>query len=65
MDFNNIFSLKQTDSPEWETTFFKYKMYKKGTLHLEFKDKDLIQKLNYYVCAEKKWIMPKDFKFKI
>lgn len=64
-DYEKILSLANIEVQQWETTFFKFKMYKKWTLHLEFKNKEALQKLNLYVCAEKKWLIPTDFKFKI
>lgn len=63
LDFSKIISLKNVWVSVWETTFFKFKMYKKWTLHLEFKDKELIKKFNYYVCAERKILIPKAWKW--
>lgn len=39
-----------------ESTFFKIKFFKKGTIHLEFKDLDLWNEFNYRACVGKKWM---------
>ncbi|WP_419871039.1 DUF4942 domain-containing protein [Chryseobacterium sp. CT-SW4] len=48
---------------ECESTFFKIKFHKKGTIHLEFKDKELWDEFNYQACLGKNWI-PDDEKRK-
>ncbi len=41
---------------EFETTFFDGKIFKKGTLHLTFKDLDLLAEFNRRAAIGKKWI---------
>jgi hypothetical protein len=36
-------------------TFFEARMFKKGTVHLKFKDKQLLDDFNYKVASEKGW----------
>lgn len=38
------------------STFFDIKFYKKGTLHLRFKDNFLWQEFNMRACASKQWL---------
>ncbi len=40
----------------YKSEFFKFKGFKKGTLHLEFLDDKLYQDFNHFVCASKNWI---------
>lgn len=44
----------------WESEFFKFKWYLKGTLHLEFKDKFLWQEFNTRACAKRQWLPAKE-----
>lgn len=39
-----------------ESQFFTYKFWKKGTLHIEFKDKSLWEEFNMRACAGKMWL---------
>ena len=39
-----------------ESTFFKIKFFKKGTIHLEFKDLDLWKEFNFRACSSRNWI---------
>lgn len=41
-----------------DTKYFKAVMYKKGTVHLEFKDMELLQKFNLFAARNKKWLPP-------
>jgi len=50
----------QETSTKCESTFFKIKFFKKGTLHLEFKDLDLLRKFNIVACKGKGWL-PDDY----
>ncbi|PJC58181.1 MAG: hypothetical protein CO025_09935, partial [Ignavibacteria bacterium CG_4_9_14_0_2_um_filter_37_13] len=36
--------------------FFSMRCYKKGTLHLEFRDESLWHEFNMRACANKKWL---------
>jgi hypothetical protein len=46
---------------EIESTFFKkISFYKKGTLHLTFKDEDVLRKFNIIACKGKDWL-PNDY----
>lgn len=45
------------ETGEWHGSyFFRFKMYKKGTLHIEFKDETLWKKFNLEACKGKNWI---------
>jgi len=63
-NYDNIIKLENIKD-SWETEFFKVKMYKKWTLHLTFKDIELVKQFNLQICKNKKWIAPGDFKFKV
>lgn len=39
-----------------ESQFFTYKFWRKGTLHIEFKDKWLWEKFNIAACSGKNWL---------
>lgn len=41
-----------------ESEFFTWKFYKKGTLHIEFKDPKLWEKFNLAACKGKNWLPP-------
>lgn len=42
---------------EWhDSEFFEFKMFKKGTLHLKFKDENLWKKFNIQACSAKNWL---------
>lgn len=43
-----------------ESSLFIASVYKKGTLHLEFKDEKAVQRFNFFVCAHKGWL-PRDY----
>ncbi|PRY35067.1 uncharacterized protein DUF4942 [Spirosoma oryzae] len=44
------------DSGEHESTFFYFRCYKKGTLHLRFKDEKLWEEFNRQACKGKMWL---------
>lgn len=48
------------DEPPESTFFKKIYYYKKGTLHLTFKDEDLLRKFNIIACKGKEWL-PDDY----
>jgi hypothetical protein len=42
---------------EWqESYFFEWKWFKKGTLHIVFKDEDIWKRFNFEACAGRNWI---------
>lgn len=43
-----------------ETEFFIVSVYKKGTMHLTFKDENIRRRFNIFVCAQKNWL-PHDY----
>lgn len=47
---------------ELESTFFKIKFWKKGTVHLYFKDEKLWDRLNMIACDQKNWLPPEEKK---
>lgn len=44
----------------YESYFFRFRCYKKGTIHLEFKEKHIYEKFNLIACKGKNWL-PSDF----
>ena len=40
----------------YESEFFKFKIFKKGTMHLEFKEVFLYEQFNKIACKNKNWI---------
>lgn len=40
----------------FENNFFLVKLYKKGTIHITFKDNDVLTKLNYLGAKNKNWL---------
>lgn len=49
-------------SDEFETTYFKVRTYLKGTIHITFKDKDLLERFNYEAAKGRNWL-PDDYKY--
>jgi hypothetical protein len=47
---------------ELESTFFKIKFWKKGTIHITFKDDKLWDLLNMIACDMKNWLPPEEKK---
>ncbi len=43
-----------------DTKFFEINVYKKGTIHFKFKDKDLLRRFNIEACKGKEWL-PMDY----
>ena len=43
---------------ECESEFFEIKFYKKGTIHLKFKDRELLERFNYMAARGKMWLPP-------
>ncbi len=43
-----------------DTKFFEISVYKKGTIHFRFKDKDLLRRFNIEACKGKEWL-PMDY----
>ena len=43
-----------------ESEFFKIRFFKKGTIHLEFKDEWVYQRFNQMACGGKGWLMGTD-----
>ncbi len=41
-----------------ETKYFKVTLYKKGTLHLVFRDEKLLEKFNLFAARHKNWLPP-------
>jgi len=49
-------AFKDRECRETESTFFKMRFFKKGTLHLVFKDVELHRELNRFVWGKKGWL---------
>lgn len=45
-----------------ESTFFTIKFYKKGTIHLTFKDLNIWKEFNYRACRFKNWLPNDEYK---
>lgn len=41
-----------------ELKYFYVTIYKKGTVHIEFKDQKLVDRFNIYACQHKNWLPP-------
>jgi hypothetical protein len=48
----------QSFDNEGESQFFTWKFFKKGTLHITFKDKSLWERFNLSACEGKNWLPP-------
>lgn len=46
-----------------ESTYFKISVFKKGTIHLEFLDEDILRRFNVTACRHKQWL-PYDYGMK-
>jgi len=58
-----IWSYNQYDcGKKYESEFFELVGYKKGTLHLTFKDPSLLEKFNVFVAKQRNWL-PDDYKY--
>ena len=53
---NDVQSGKREFTDSCESMFFNMRIYKKGTLHLDFKDLKLLEDFNRAVAKGKKWI---------
>ena len=40
----------------YDSEFFRFKMFLKGTMHIEFKDKYLYEQFNIIACSGKNWL---------
>jgi len=49
-------SRNPNDMRNIESTFFKMSAYKKGTIHLTFRDLDVLRRWNLAVCKERNWV---------
>ncbi len=58
--FNEISPISEMKSlrfGEWlDSEFFEIKLFKKGTLHIQFKDKDLLRRFNVAACQGRNWL---------
>jgi hypothetical protein len=62
--FDKLGKIKTGDEFESEVDshFFKLKFFKKGTLHLYFKDEKLWDEFNMRACLNKKWLPDQEAK---
>jgi hypothetical protein len=59
IDFERINGVNQTGSNYGELAdshFFTFRRYKKGTIHLTFKDLQLLKDFNFMACSNKAWL---------
>ena len=54
----NQFSIDDKHAGEVHSTFFRVRFYKKGTIHLYFKDLELLKQFNYLVAKSRNWLPP-------
>lgn len=53
----DVFNKDEVLFGQWgDSEFFRAKLYKKGTLHIEFKDKYLHEQFNIIACKNKNWL---------
>ncbi len=50
--------IAKNDLKNIETNYFKINIYKKGTVHFEFKDINLLKKFNMVTAQAKNWLPP-------
>ena len=50
----------QWENNNIDSTYFKISVYKKGTIHLTFKDMNILRRFNVVACQEKDWL-PDDY----
>ncbi|HOD97367.1 MAG TPA: DUF4942 domain-containing protein [Syntrophales bacterium] len=53
-------ALDRQESKNIDTTFFRITCYKKGTMHMVFKDDDVLRRFNIVACRAKGWL-PMDY----
>ncbi|MFG1544863.1 DUF4942 domain-containing protein [Halobacteriovorax sp. ZH2_bin.1] len=53
-------ALKEGKNKKIDTKFFEVSIFKKGTIHLRFKDLDILRKFNIEACRNKGWL-PHDY----
>lgn len=61
--FNRIGTIRTGDkfNNTGESAYFNWKFWKKGTLHIEFKDKYLWEEFNMRACKDKQWLPDGEF----
>jgi len=58
---NDHFNTRRpTSGGQCESTFFEIKFWKKGTIHITFKDRELLTQFNYLAAKCKNWLPPAD-----
>ncbi|MFG1594156.1 DUF4942 domain-containing protein [Halobacteriovorax sp. CON-3] len=60
MDDIVVEAIKNGQTRKIDTEFFEVSVFKKGTMHLRFKDKELLRRFNIDACKEKGWL-PHDY----
>lgn len=53
-------AFKEGENSNIESTYFKMTCHKKGTIHLTFKDADILRRFNIAACIGKGWL-PEDY----
>ena len=61
--FSNVTSILELNlnggnTRKIEFKYFYVSVFKKGTVHIEFKDQKLVDRFNIYVCKHKNWLPP-------
>lgn len=61
--FSNVTSILEINlnggnTRKIEFKYFYVSVFKKGTVHIEFKDQKLVDRFNIYVCKHKNWLPP-------
>jgi hypothetical protein len=53
---NNYIDYSMKFGKWYDSEYFKFKMFKKGTMHIEFKDSIIHEKFNQLACKYKQWL---------
>lgn len=56
-------AFQKDESTNIASTFFNITVYKKGTIHLTFRDENILRRFNVTACKGKKWL-PEDYGIK-
>lgn len=60
LELNNLFDIIQNkqQTKKIDTRYFTINLYRKGTMHLKFKDKELLKRFNRYGANKRAWLPP-------
>ena len=58
VDLSRVLSMAEDNPKNIECKYFKVSFYKKGTVHITFKDDDLLTRFNIYAAQNRNWLPP-------